>query len=55
MSAFSRFLITLALWVIPTALAAQELVLTFGGDVNFARSRPPLGHASPQGGRTHAG
>jgi len=39
MSAFSRVALALALWAFAPALMAQELVLTFGGDVNFARSR----------------
>ncbi|MCP3971053.1 MAG: CapA family protein [Rhodobacteraceae bacterium] len=39
MSVFNRLLLALGLIALAPALAAQELVLTFGGDVNFARSR----------------
>jgi len=39
MSVCSRLFLSLTLWLMASAVTAQELVLTFGGDVNFARSR----------------
>jgi len=39
MPLIKRLLAVLALWFFTGQLAAQELVITFGGDVNFARSR----------------